>query len=185
MLLTCPGLLTMLAVPRNLERRPAESSMNTVAWIPLVSVVAAATAGCGGPASPPFKPVAETKILMQAVLDPSADEIWDSAGEVLTPDGVEDSQPEDRRGVDGRQEPCGHPDGGRQPAHDAAAGRRRRAMDDAGPGARRCWRAGVAGGGRQGRRTSAERRRRPVYDMRELSREVHARKPVGVKLGRV
>ena len=67
--------------------------MNTAAWIPLVSVVAAATAGCGGPASPPFKPVAETKILMQAVLDPSADEIWDSAGEVLTPDGVEDLSP--------------------------------------------------------------------------------------------
>jgi hypothetical protein len=30
---------------------------------------------------------------MQAVVDPSADEIWDSAGEVLTADGIEDLRP--------------------------------------------------------------------------------------------
>lgn len=50
--------------------------------------------GCrAAPPPPPFKPVAETKLLMQAVLDPNADEIWDSAGEVLTADGVEDLRP--------------------------------------------------------------------------------------------
>lgn len=62
----------------------------------LVSAMAATTVaavGCTGPAAPPFKPVAETKVLMQAVLDPNADEIWDSAGEVLTADGVEDLRP--------------------------------------------------------------------------------------------
>jgi hypothetical protein len=64
------------------------------AWIPIVGIVAVAmTSACGGAAAPPFKPVAETKVLMQAVLDPSADEIWDSAGEVLTADGVEDLTP--------------------------------------------------------------------------------------------
>jgi hypothetical protein len=30
---------------------------------------------------------------MQAIVDPSADEIWDSAGEVLTADGIEDLRP--------------------------------------------------------------------------------------------
>jgi len=37
--------------------------------------VCALCAACGGPAPPPFKPVVDTKVLMQAVVDPKADAI--------------------------------------------------------------------------------------------------------------
>jgi hypothetical protein len=38
---------------------------------------------CSGPEPPPFKPIADTKLLMQAVIDPAADHIWDSAGTII------------------------------------------------------------------------------------------------------
>ena len=39
----------------------------------LVRLGAVLCGGCGGPAPPPFKPVVDTKLLMQAVVDPNAD----------------------------------------------------------------------------------------------------------------
>ena len=45
------------------------------------------------PAPPPFKAIADTKLLMQAVLDPAADVIWDSAGADITADGVKELGP--------------------------------------------------------------------------------------------
>ena len=61
----------------------------------LLLLAATSAPACGGrPAPPPFQAVADTKLLMQAMLDPSADEIWDSAGEVLTADGVQDLRPQ-------------------------------------------------------------------------------------------
>ncbi|MGE3178163.1 MAG: hypothetical protein AB7O32_11890, partial [Vicinamibacterales bacterium] len=49
-----------------------------------------AFAGCGGepPAKPtPFKPIADTRTLMQAVIDPAADHIWNSVGMDITAAG--------------------------------------------------------------------------------------------------
>jgi hypothetical protein len=46
-----------------------------LAWLLLVS--AATFAACGGP-SPPFRPVVDTKLLMQSVVDPNADVIWET-----------------------------------------------------------------------------------------------------------
>ena len=58
------------------------------------ALAAGALSGCGGaPAPPPFKPVADTKLLMQAVIDPDADEIWDSVKTIVTAKGTEEIRP--------------------------------------------------------------------------------------------
>jgi hypothetical protein len=54
---------------------------------------------CGQPAStvalpsPPFKINASIQELMEAIVDPSADGVWDSVGATLTPKGVVNHQP--------------------------------------------------------------------------------------------
>ena len=40
--------------------------------------------GCGGPQQPPFKPMADTLLLMSAVIDPQADILWASVGTIIT-----------------------------------------------------------------------------------------------------
>src|SRR5688572_10725767 len=41
--------------------------------------------GCGGTQkAPPFKPVADTKLLMESVIDPAADLVWDSVRTIIT-----------------------------------------------------------------------------------------------------
>ena len=51
------------------------------------------TTSCGGPAPPPFKPVVDTKVLMQAVVDPNADLVWDAVRSYDTKEGTEDIRP--------------------------------------------------------------------------------------------
>jgi hypothetical protein len=41
----------------------------------------------------PFKPIGDVKQTMQMVLDPAADLIWDSAGSIITAEGVEELAP--------------------------------------------------------------------------------------------
>ena len=56
--------------------------------------LSALAAGCSSaPAPPPFKPVADNKLLMQAVVDPMADVIWDSVKTIVTAKGTEDFRP--------------------------------------------------------------------------------------------
>jgi hypothetical protein len=51
-------------------------------------------AGCAGAAEPPpFKPVADVKQLMNAMIDPQADEIWDATGWIITAAGEEERRP--------------------------------------------------------------------------------------------
>jgi hypothetical protein len=51
-------------------------------------------AGCSGvPEPPPYKAVADNKLLMQAILDPAADELWESVGWVITAEGTEEIYP--------------------------------------------------------------------------------------------
>jgi hypothetical protein len=57
----------------------------------LVLVVALMTA-CGA-TPPPFKPIADTKLLMQATVDPAADHVWDAAGTIITAAGEEELGP--------------------------------------------------------------------------------------------
>jgi hypothetical protein len=50
--------------------------------------------GCGGAqTAPPFKPVADNKLLMESVIDPAADVIWDSVKTIITVAGVEEIRP--------------------------------------------------------------------------------------------
>jgi len=50
-------------------------------------------AGSRGPEPPPFRAVADTKLLMQSVVDPNADVIWDAVKTIDTPKGTEDIRP--------------------------------------------------------------------------------------------
>jgi hypothetical protein len=59
----------------------------------LLLVAAALGAGCSAPAAPPFKPVADNKLLMQAVVDPNADVIWEAVKTILTPESTEEIRP--------------------------------------------------------------------------------------------
>ena len=59
-----------------------------------VAIVSLGLSACGE--SPPpatFEPVHDVRETMRLVLDPAADVIWDSAGEIVTLDGVEDLAP--------------------------------------------------------------------------------------------
>ena len=57
-------------------------------------ILSLAVVGCGGaPPSASFEPVHDVKETMRLVLDPAADVIWSSAGEIVTADGVEDLAP--------------------------------------------------------------------------------------------
>jgi hypothetical protein len=43
--------------------------------------------------APPFRTVASTKQLMEAIVDPSADVIWEAVGSVMTPEGTTELAP--------------------------------------------------------------------------------------------
>jgi hypothetical protein len=62
-------------------------------FLALYGVVAAAACGSGAAQPPPFKPVADTKLLMQAMIDPMADEIWDAVKTIITKDGTQEIRP--------------------------------------------------------------------------------------------
>jgi hypothetical protein len=60
----------------------------------LLVLSAVSFAGCGrGPEPPPFKPIVDTKLLMQAVVDPSADLVWDAVKTIDTAQGTEEIRP--------------------------------------------------------------------------------------------
>jgi len=50
--------------------------------------------GCTGTEEPPFKPMATVKDLMQSVVDPAADIVWDAVGTVVSEKGIEEWAPE-------------------------------------------------------------------------------------------
>lgn len=53
-----------------------------------------ALSACGGPAPPPFKPVADNKLLMRAVVEPAADVVWNAVKTIETKDGTQDVRPQ-------------------------------------------------------------------------------------------
>ena len=60
----------------------------------ILAILSLALAGCGaGPPPASFESVHDVKETMRLVLDPAADIIWDSAGEIITADGVQDLAP--------------------------------------------------------------------------------------------
>ncbi len=66
--------------------------MRTLPWLtPLIFL--AGSACTPPPPPPPFETVATPKELMNAVLDPAVDVIWDSVGTVITPEGTFEKAP--------------------------------------------------------------------------------------------
>ena len=68
--------------------------MRTAKWMVLLGSVVS-TACSSGPQLPPFKPVADVKQLM-AVIDESADVIWEATGEIISKDGVLERRPKNQ-----------------------------------------------------------------------------------------
>jgi hypothetical protein len=57
-------------------------------------LLASGLAGCGPAAqAPPFQPLADVHLLMNAVVDPQADIIWDSVRWIVTEQGTEEIRP--------------------------------------------------------------------------------------------
>jgi hypothetical protein len=50
-------------------------------------------AACRGPQPPPFKPIVDVKQLMQGIVEPSSDVVWDAVATIFTKDGVEERRP--------------------------------------------------------------------------------------------
>ena len=66
-------------------------AMRTMLWC--VMIAGLTSAACSGPEPPPFKPTADIKQLMNAIIDPAADAIWDATGWIVTPQGEEERKP--------------------------------------------------------------------------------------------
>ena len=54
---------------------------------------ALAAAACGGPQPPPYKPVVDVKQLMQGIVDPSADAVWQSVAIIFSKQGILERRP--------------------------------------------------------------------------------------------
>ena len=65
--------------------------MRKTAWAACLSALTVACSSA--PEPPPFKPVVDNKLLMQAVIDPNADVVWDSVKTIVTAKGTEDIRP--------------------------------------------------------------------------------------------
>ena len=60
---------------------------------PSLLVGACLASACGGTQPPPFRPVADSKLLMQAVVDPSATLIWEAVKTIESPAGTQEIRP--------------------------------------------------------------------------------------------
>ena len=67
-------------------------NMRNTLWI-VAAAVLVSSACSGGAEPPPFKAIVDTKLLMEAVMDPQADVIWNSVGTIITAAGEEHIQP--------------------------------------------------------------------------------------------
>jgi hypothetical protein len=68
------------------------------AGCPRVRLVCAALAiaglaACGGPPPAAYKPIADVKQMMQGIVDPSADGVWESVATIFTKAGTEERRP--------------------------------------------------------------------------------------------
>jgi len=60
----------------------------------LIAGGASMLVGCGGPAAPPLRHVADVKQLMHSVLEPAADAYWDGVGTIIDHTGTTEIRPE-------------------------------------------------------------------------------------------
>jgi hypothetical protein len=76
---------------RKKDEKPVRNRMRTQTSV-LVLAVGLGAAACGSQ-PPPYKPVADVKGLMQGIVDPASDIVWESVATIFTKDGVEERQP--------------------------------------------------------------------------------------------
>ena len=67
--------------------------MRQLAGVAIVGAAVSAWSACSNPQPPPFRPIADTKLLMQSVVDPNADVIWDAVKTIDTAAGIEEIRP--------------------------------------------------------------------------------------------
>jgi len=60
---------------------------------PLVFAAILSATACGGADPPPFKPLADNKLLMTAMVDPNADLVWDAVKTIDTREGTQEIRP--------------------------------------------------------------------------------------------
>jgi hypothetical protein len=65
----------------------------TATFLLLLAVGAPFVTACGGSKPPPFKAIADTKLLMQSVVDPNADTIWEAVKTIATVGNTEEIRP--------------------------------------------------------------------------------------------
>ena len=65
----------------------------TLTFVPAAAMLLAACTGSAPAAPPPFKPVADMKQLMNAVIDPAADTVWNSVGTTISAAGTDERFP--------------------------------------------------------------------------------------------
>ena len=61
-------------------------------WVVVGGALLSATCA-GAPDPPPYHAVADVKQLMNSLIDPQADEIWDHSGWIITASGIEERKP--------------------------------------------------------------------------------------------
>ena len=112
--------------------------------VPLGAVMAF---GCSPAPGPPFKPVADVQQLMEMMVDPAADLVWDAVGTVITAEGTNDWFPQtDEEWAAVRNSAVVLMESGK-PAHDGKPRQGSGHLDADGAGTGRC-RGTRPGGGR-------------------------------------
>ena len=61
--------------------------------IRVMALLAVLAVGCNRSTPPPFKPIADTKLLMQSVIDPNADIVWEAVQTIISAEGTEEIRP--------------------------------------------------------------------------------------------
>jgi hypothetical protein len=84
-------MISTVQFRRQRTKKTARKRMRALTFVALLA--GALSAGACGPQPPPYKPVADVKGLMQGIVDPASDVVWESVATIFTKEGVEERQP--------------------------------------------------------------------------------------------
>lgn len=87
-----PSEVEYTAIESNVKERAG--SMRTIKFVVVLGATLLPAACGGGPEPPPMKAVADVKQLMNAMIDPAADELWEKSGYIITAAGIQERRPQ-------------------------------------------------------------------------------------------